>query len=415
MRSKLFVAVLMAVAMVSPAYAQTSSEITREQVDAALDRRREASGSLDEVTARFEEAISSEIVTRERIITLSKSVAKLEQEIGTKRVQVQDLIRDRYMSGGSLGTERIFTAETFKDIPVRSEYYELANNRDLALLHGLEAAEALYVEQQDQLDRTLEVQSALVVEIGELTEEIGLRLEQADAEYNSIAIAFEVQEAEKFRLAEEARIRREEAARKAAEEAARQATSTTVGGTTTTTTSASAATTTTSGGGETTTTVATETTTTTAPTTTTTTLPTRVPPVVTDGKTCPVNAATSFTDSWGAPRSGGRLHKGVDMMAARGAPIVAIESGTVTRTSDSSLGGISIYLTGASGNRYYYAHLESLADGVTGGTAVSVGDLVGLNGSSGNASYSAPHLHFQYAPPGGDWVNPYPLVKALCG
>lgn len=413
MRSKLFVAVLLAVAMVSPAYAQTSSEITRDQVDAALDRRREASGSLDEMTARFEEAFSNEIVTRERIVSLSKSVARLEQEIGTKRVQVKDLIRDRYMSGGSLGTERIFTAATFKDIPVRAEYYELANDRDLALLHGLEAAEALYVEQQDQLDRTLEEQSALVVEIGELTEEIGLRLEQADAEYNSIAIAFEQQEAEKFRLAEEARIRREEAARKAAEEAARQATSTTSGDTTTT--SASSATTTTSGAGETTTTAATESTTTTATSTTTTTLPTAAPPVVTDGKTCPVNAAVSFTDSWGAPRSGGRVHKGVDMMAARGAPLVAIESGTVTRTSDSSLGGISIYLTGASGNRYYYAHLDSLADGITGGTAVSVGDLVGLNGSSGNASYSAPHLHFQYAPPGGDWVNPYPLVKALCG
>ncbi len=405
MRIRLFVAVLLAVAMVSPAYAQTTSEITREQVDAALDRRREASASLDDMTARFEEAISSEIVTRERIVSLSKSVAKLEQEIGTKRVQVKDLIRARYMSGGSLGTERIFTAATFKDIPIRSEYYQLANERDLALLRGLEAAEALHVEQQNLLDRTLEQQSALVVEIGELTEEIGARLEQADSDYNSIAIAFERQEAEKFRLAEEARIRREEAAR--------QATSTTLGDTTTTT--ASAATTTTSGGAETTTTAGTGTTTTVAPTTTTTTLPTAAPPVVTDGKTCPVNAATSYTDSWGSPRSGGRSHKGVDMMAARGAPLVAIESGTVTRTSDSSLGGISIYLTGASGNRYYYAHLDSLADGIAGGTSVSVGDLVGLNGSSGNASYAAPHLHFQYAPPGGDWVNPYPLVKALCG
>jgi len=411
MRYRLFVAVLLAVAMVSPAYAQTSSEITREQVDAALDRRREASSSLDGMTARFGEAISNEIVTRERVVSLSKSVAKLEQEIGTKRVQVKDLIRDRYMSGGSLGTERIFTATTFKDIPVRSEYYALANERDLALLRGLEAAEELHVQQQEQLDRTLEEQSALVVEIGELTEEIGIRLEQADADYNSIAIAFEQQEAEKFRLAEEARIRREEAARRAAEEAARQATSTTAAETTTT---ASQGSTTTSGGGETTTTAETETTTTAAPTTTTT-LPTSAPPVVTDGKTCPINAATSFTDSWGAPRSGGRSHKGVDLMAARGAPLVAIESGTVTRTSDSSLGGISIYLTGASGNRYYYAHLDSLADGISGGTSVSVGDLVGSNGSSGNASYSAPHLHFQYAPPGSDWVNPYLLVKALCG
>jgi murein DD-endopeptidase MepM/ murein hydrolase activator NlpD len=102
------------------------------------------------------------------------------------------------------------------------------------------------------------------------------------------------------------------------------------------------------------------------------------------------------------------------MIAARGAPLVAIESGVITRTSNSSLGGISIYLSGESGNRYYYAHLDALAAGVGGGMTVSVGDLVGYNGSSGNASYSAPHLHFQYAPPGSTWINPYPLVKALC-
>ena len=103
------------------------------------------------------------------------------------------------------------------------------------------------------------------------------------------------------------------------------------------------------------------------------------------------------------------------MVAARNAPLVAIESGTVTRTSNSSLGGLSVYLTGASGSRYYYAHLENFADGIRGGTSVSVGQHLGGNGSSGNAPDWLPHLHFQYAPPGSDWVNPYPLVKALCG
>lgn len=407
MKNRLFVAILLAIAIASPAYAQAAGEITQEQVNEALDRRRAVSSSLDEATARFEQAISSEMTTRERIVALSKSVAKLEQEIGTKQVQVKDLIRTRYMSGGSLGTERIFTAETFKDIPVRAKYYELANERDLALLRGLESAEALYVEQQTQLDLTLEEQSKLVVEIGDLTEEIIGDLERADADYNSVAIAYEVQEEEKRRRAEEERIRREEAAARAAQEAARQATSTTT--TVSSSTTAATATTTTSGGGDTSTTTTTVTTTTTIP------RPPAPPPIVTDGKTCPVNAATSFTDSWGAPRSGGRSHKGVDMMAARGAPLVAIESGRVTRTSNSSLGGISIYLTGDSGNRYYYAHLDSLADGIKGGSTVSVGDLVGLNGSSGNASYSAPHLHFQYAPPGSDWINPYQLVNALCG
>lgn len=103
------------------------------------------------------------------------------------------------------------------------------------------------------------------------------------------------------------------------------------------------------------------------------------------------------------------------MVAARNAPLVAIESGTVTRISNSSLGGRSVYLTGSSGSRYYYAHLEYFADGIGSGTDVGVGQLLGGNGSSGNAPDWLPHLHFQYAPPGSDWVNPYPLVKSLCG
>jgi murein DD-endopeptidase MepM/ murein hydrolase activator NlpD len=411
MGRRLFVIVALAFAVALPTYAQASEELTEEQVSAALQRRREASSSLDEITARFEEAISSEMLTRERIVKLSKSVARLEQDIGTKRIQVKELVKARYMSGGSLGTERVFTARTFTDLPLQDQYYRLMNAKDLTLLHGLESAEALHVEQQGLLDRTLVEQEALVVEIGELTEEIVSQLEQADADYNAIAIAFEKQEEEKRRKAEEERIRREEAARTAAEEAARQATSTTAAPTSNTSPTTTAAATTTSGGSSATTVPAT---TTTSPTTTTT-RPPAPPPIVTEGKTCPVNAATSFTDSWGAPRSGGRSHKGVDMMAARGAPLVAIESGTITRTANSSLGGISIYLTGASGNRYYYAHLDSLADGVGGRMSVSVGDLIGYNGSSGNASYSAPHLHFQYAPAGSNWINPYPLVKALCG
>lgn len=396
MRNRLFVAVALAIVMVSPAYAATSGEITEKEVAAALEARREASASLESMTALFEKAVADETLTHERIVSLSRSVSRLEREIGTKRSQVRDLVIARYMSGGSLGTERVFTARTFTDLPVQDQYYRLMNEHDLALLRGLESAEALHVEQQQLLDGSLSEQKALVAEIGGLTQEILTRLEQADADYNAIAIAYEEQEEEKRRKAEEERRRLEELALKAAEEAARLATSTTTTSATVTTTTVAS-------------------TTTAAPGTTTTTQRPAPPPVITDGKTCPVNAATSFSDTWGAPRSGGRAHKGVDMMAVRNAPLVAIESGTVTRTSSNTLGGISIYLTGESGNRYYYAHLEALAPGISGGTSVNVGDLVGFNGSSGNSPDWLPHLHFQYAPPESDWINPYPLVKALCG
>ncbi len=396
MRNRLFVAVALMIVIAAPAYAASSGEITEEDVAAALEARREASASLESMTARFQNAVADETTTRERIVSLSRSVSRLEQEIGTRRSQVKELVISRYMSGGSLGTERVFTARTFTDLPVQDQYYRLMNERDVALLRGLESAEALHVEQQELLDESLSEQKALVAEIGGLTEEILTRLEQADAGYNTIAIAYEKQEEEKRRRAEEERKRLEELAREEAEEAARLATSTTTTAVTITT-------------------VATATTTTSLSDSTTTTQPSAPPPVITDGKTCPVNASTSFSDTWGVPRSGGRSHKGIDMVAVRNAPLVAIESGTVTRTSSSTLGGISIYLTGESGSRYYYAHLEALAPGISGGTSVNVGDLVGYNGSSGNSPDWLPHLHFQYAPQDSDWINPYPLVKALCG
>jgi murein DD-endopeptidase MepM/ murein hydrolase activator NlpD len=413
MRSRIVIVVALLAALgssslaVVSAPASASGELSQADVDAALQERRAASAALEELTGRFERAMADEEILRERIGDLAVSVSRLEQEIGTRRERAKELVRERYMSGGSLGTERVFTARTFTDIPVQLEYSDLVHAQDMALLRGLEAAEALHVEQQAQLDRSLGDQQVLVGELTVLAADLGDALSAADAEYNAVAAAFQAQEEERRRKEEEERLRREEEQRRAAAAAAAAAAATT---TTTIATSSGATESTT------TTTTAPETTTTAPPeTTTTTAAPSAPPPVVTDGRTCPVNAAVSFSDTWGQPRSGGRLHKGVDMVAARNAPLAAIESGVVTRTSNSSLGGLSIYLTGASGAKYYYAHLEYIADGIGAGASVGVGALLGGNGSSGNAPDWLPHLHFQYAPPGSDWVNPYPLVKALCG
>ncbi|MEZ5379840.1 MAG: peptidoglycan DD-metalloendopeptidase family protein [Acidimicrobiales bacterium] len=125
-------------------------------------------------------------------------------------------------------------------------------------------------------------------------------------------------------------------------------------------------------------------------------------------KTCPVAGANSFIDSWGFPRSGGRRHKGVDMMASIGTPVAAPVSGTVEHRSN-SVGGRSFHLNGDDGNYYYGTHLSGY--GASG--RVNAGDIIGYVGDDGNAR-GIPHLHFEIHPGGGAAVNPYPYVAAVC-
>ena len=128
---------------------------------------------------------------------------------------------------------------------------------------------------------------------------------------------------------------------------------------------------------------------------------------------CPVSKPYSFVDSWGAPRSGGRSHKGTDIMNPWGNQVHAIVDGVISRQTNSSLGGISLYLMGADGNEYYYAHLSRYASSV--GQRVKAGELIAYNGQTGNARFTAPHVHFEVHPGAGAPVDPYPYVKAACG
>lgn len=125
---------------------------------------------------------------------------------------------------------------------------------------------------------------------------------------------------------------------------------------------------------------------------------------------CPVQGARAFSNDWGQPRSGGRRHQGNDIFASRGTPVVASVAGTV-KGHNSSRGGISYYLSGADGNTYFGTHLDRLS-GASG--RVAAGTVVGYVGSSGNASASSPHLHFEIHPGGGGAVNPYPTLRRYC-
>lgn len=127
-------------------------------------------------------------------------------------------------------------------------------------------------------------------------------------------------------------------------------------------------------------------------------------------------SAESLSNNWGAARSEGRRHQGIDIMAPHGAPVLAVADGEIVRFWNSELGGVSIYQADASGELvYYYAHLSARAGNIKEGDRVRQGQVIGYVGQTGNAS--TPHLHFEMARVAdarrwwrGQAINPYPAL-----
>ncbi|HZL04088.1 MAG TPA: M23 family metallopeptidase [Coriobacteriia bacterium] len=121
----------------------------------------------------------------------------------------------------------------------------------------------------------------------------------------------------------------------------------------------------------------------------------------------PVDGPVDYVNSWGFARSVGRSHKGTDIMARRGTRVVAVHDGTV-EVRRGGLGGLTIWLTADGGTKYYYAHLDTE---VVRSGHVTTGQVIGTVGSTGNASASAPHLHFEVHSPSA--VNPFPILERM--
>jgi murein DD-endopeptidase MepM/ murein hydrolase activator NlpD len=131
-------------------------------------------------------------------------------------------------------------------------------------------------------------------------------------------------------------------------------------------------------------------------------------PIVNPGFLCPIAGPSAFVDTWGAPRSGGRKHQGVDMMSPEGTPLVAVVAGDANMHT-SSLGGNVISLSGADGNGYFYGHLSAFEGS---SRSVSAGEVIGYVGHTGDTT--ANHLHFEIHPGRGPAVDPTPTVRQYC-
>ncbi|WP_201546513.1 M23 family metallopeptidase [Psychrobacter immobilis] len=119
--------------------------------------------------------------------------------------------------------------------------------------------------------------------------------------------------------------------------------------------------------------------------------------------------AQHLTDTWGAARSQGRSHEGIDIFAKRGTPIQTTTQGIVSKVGENTLGGRVVFIIGPGGAGHYYAHLEDYAD-ISPNDWINTGDIIGYVGDSGNAKGTPPHVHYGIYI-NGSAVNPYPLLQ----
>lgn len=128
--------------------------------------------------------------------------------------------------------------------------------------------------------------------------------------------------------------------------------------------------------------------------------------------------ADQLQDTFNNPRGAERGHEAIDILAPKGTAVHAVADGRVAKLFTSRQGGLTVYQYDTSEKfAYYYAHLDHYEAGLTEGTMLRRGDLIGAVGVSGNANPATPHLHFAVFLLGdekkwwqGSPINPYPLM-----
>ena len=133
-------------------------------------------------------------------------------------------------------------------------------------------------------------------------------------------------------------------------------------------------------------------------------------PVITELPTPVVGVDKSeIVDTWGAARSGGRRHEGVDIFAESGTKVVATTTLRISRIGYGARGGNYVFAMASGRERYYYAHLDQVDPNLAEGQIIYSGTIIGTVGNTGNAIDTPPHLHFGIYTLGGA-INPYPRL-----
>jgi murein DD-endopeptidase MepM/ murein hydrolase activator NlpD len=348
----------------SPALGSTLSQKQAQLSEASAQLAR-LQDSLNELADRYGKAEARLAQIDDAIAAVEKDIARSNDDIVVARSRLADRVVNLYKDGHS-GTPRyleiLFAESDFTTILQRFSLLGKLADQDQKLFDQVQSHLEKSREREATLEEKKQAQAGQMAELKALQAEMDTKMKASSGEYRRLKRQVAALK-EEARKAAEAAAAAKAAAKAAAAKAAKTA----------------------KGGGA----------------------------VQSGSFVFPVDGPHSFANTWGAPRSGGRTHKGTDIMAPKGTPVVACVSGTISRTNpgDTGLGGITIWLRGKNGSSYYYAHLNGIASGIHAGVSVSAGQVIGWVGDTGNANgYS--HLHFQIHPGGGAAVNPYATLRA---
>ena len=316
---------------------------TESELDAAEARLDSARAALTEVTRQWQETEAELARARDAADDAASRIDQLEDQLATIRKGLNDRVAAAFMSGGAPSIGALLTADSIEEAADRLQYTQsvVQNDADLATEVGVTVEELR--RQEARLRRAARVQENAAADLEAQRDQIDERVAQLNDVVDEL--------------------RAELAA------AQQRALGISSGGS--------------SGGGAT-------------------------PTVSITGtgaiQTCPVAGPTSFVDSFGDPRPGGRSHEGIDLIAAYGTPVVAVAPG-VARPAG-SIGGLGVVVQHGGGDWTFYAHLSSY--GASG--SVGAGTVIGYVGPENGVN----HLHFEYHPNGGAAVDPYAALLAVC-